>query len=97
MVISCEIIDRCGVGAHTYFELYRMSSKNKNYYKVLGGGAYADSWDSGSGFYEILSKDSKTDVISNFKDACNEVFTNHSEFDYDELDENGSSISFEYI
>ena len=90
-LIGCNMSYETSLGGNSdNFELFCFESKNYNYYKVEGNGMTSDRWDT-FGFYEILNKNSDTDIISMFKDECHEVFSNFGEFGDDEDD---SEIEF---
>ena len=88
-LIECKMTYQTSMGPLSdNFGLFCFESKNYKYYKVKGD---SDRWDT-YGFYEIVKKNSrKTDVISQFKDECDYVFSNFGEFDDDEDD---SEIEF---
>lgn len=92
-IIGCSIELNTSIRSSTTYELYCFESKNKHYWMAVGSGENADCWDT-SDFSEVLDKNSKTDVISRFKDECWEVFTNNGEFDGDELSGDGHSVEF---
>ena len=93
-VIGCQMLLASSIRTETYFDLYQFQSKNKYYFKVIGRGEYADSWDWKYGFFDVVDKNAKQDVISNFKDTCREVFIIDGEFDYDELIKDGHQLLF---
>lgn len=81
-------------GYDTTYSMYRLESKNKYYYKIEGGGLYHEAWDC-QGFYEVVDKTSKKDIIACFEGDCEEAFTNYGEFSYSQLIKEGHRISFE--
>ena len=93
-LISCKIILASSIQTVTYFELYQFESKNDYYFKVVGSGEYAGTWDWEYGFFDVRNKNSKQEVISNFKDACHDNFTQDGEFDYDEMIKEGHELLF---
>ena len=94
-LIECEMTYQTSLGPfRDSFDLFCFESKNYKHYKVEGNGTTSDRWDT-YGFYEIVNKNSKkTDIISQFKDECNYVFSNFDEFDSDELSSDGHTIEF---
>ena len=78
----------------TTFTLYCFESQNKNYYKVIGSGEFADCLDI-SGFYEISDKAENTDIKSKFESDCYDVYTVNGEFDGDKLESDGHTIDFD--
>ena len=90
-VVDCSIQL---MGYETYYRLNRLESKNKYYYKVEASGLNHEVWDC-KGFYKIVDKTSKKDIINNFEGDCEEVFTNYGEFSYSQLIKEGHRISFE--
>lgn len=91
-LIECRMTYETSLGPLSDdFALFCFESKNYKYYKVEGD---SDRWDT-TGFYEIVKKNSrKIDVISQFKDECEYVFSNYGEFGYDELSSDGHTIEF---
>ena len=91
-LIECEMTYQTSLGPfRDSFDLFCFESKNYKYYKVKGD---SDRWDT-TGFYEIVKKNSKkTDVILQFKDECDYLFSNFGEFGYDELSSDGHTIEF---
>ena len=91
-LIECSLTYQTSLGPLSdNFELFCFESKNYKYYKVKGD---SDRWDT-TGFYEIVKKNSKkTDVILQFKDECDYLFSNFDEFGYDELSSDGHTIEF---
>jgi hypothetical protein len=92
-LIGCKIISTSSIQTSTTFELFQFESQNVLYYKVIGDGEYSDCWDT-EGFFKVIEKTSKLDIIDLFKSKCQEVFTMNGEFDYDELLSEGNSIEF---
>jgi hypothetical protein len=95
IILECKIFNNCSIQTTTIFELYLFQTKNKKYFKVIGSGIFSDSMDT-YGFYKVIEKTSKEDIIQMFKEDCNEVFTNNGEIDFDELIKDGDTISFYY-
>lgn len=95
-VIECVMKYQTSLGTISkYFDLYCLESKNLQYFKVVGEEELSDVWDTTYGFYEIVNKKSKkTDIISEFKNECHEVFSNFGEFSDDELSSDGNTIKF---
>ncbi|MDB4606314.1 hypothetical protein OAH04_00795 [Crocinitomicaceae bacterium] len=93
-IIECKMILASSIVTKTYFDLYQFESKNDYYFKVVGSGEYADTWDWEYGFFDVRNKNSKQEVISNFKDACHDNFTQDGEFDYDEMIKEGHELLF---
>lgn len=92
-IISCTIELNTSVRTITTFEMYCFESKNLLYYRVIGSGEYSDCWDT-SGFYQILNRKSNSNIISIFKEECNNVFTNNGEFNNEDLISENNSIVF---
>ena len=90
-VVDCSIQL---MGYETYYSLYRLESKNKYYYKVEASGLNHEVWDC-QGFYKIVDKTSKKDIIAYFEGDCEEAFTNYDEFSYSQLIKEGHRITFE--
>lgn len=93
-IIECKMILASSIGTQTYFDLYQFESKNDYYFKVIGGGEYADTWDWEYGFFDVRNKNTKQKVIANFKDACHDNFTQDGEFDFDEMIKEGHELLF---
>ena len=92
-VIHCRIELNTSIQTITTFEMYCFESKNQLYYRVIGSGEYSDCWDT-SGFYQILNRKSNSNIISIFKEECNNVFTNNGEFNNEDLISENNSIVF---
>lgn len=92
-IIGCKIISNSSIQTSTTFELFQFESQSVFYFKVIGDGENSDCWDT-DGFFKVIKKTSKLEIIDLFKSECHEVFTMNGEFDSDELLSEGSSIEF---
>lgn len=82
------------VPTYISYYMYRFESNNLYYYEIIGNGNNHESWETSNGFYEILEKDSNTDIIDMFKDECENVYTIYDELDADSLSADGHSIEY---
>ena len=93
-MLGCSIE---GGGYDTSFELYRIDSCHKKYYKVVTGGLYGDLLDC-SKFYSIQQiEDSSVDdedVIQWFKDEVTEIYTCNGDYTVEEVIDNGMVLKF---
>ena len=94
LLIDCTMNYMTSVPTYISYDMYRFESNNLYYYKVIGNGNNHETWETSYGFYEILEKNSKTDIIDMFKCECENVYTLYDEFDADSLSSAGHTIEF---
>tara|TARA_B110000902_G_scaffold229328_2_gene270045 strand:- start:280 stop:792 length:513 start_codon:yes stop_codon:yes gene_type:complete len=93
-LINCTMDFATSVPTYISYDMYCFESNNLYYYKVIGEGYTHESWETSYGFYEILEKNSNTDIIDMFKCECENVYTTNNEFDADSLSSDGHSIEY---